>query len=179
MINIRRKTTRKPLFPKRNNPITLLEVMIGLSLLLIVSAAVGQKVYALVEKRRFSTKIHQIQSRCLNVYRMAVYGDVDWKGVFRKEGRFWIFECFSLDSSRRSHFSPIRFKAQKIVCNGEEVDSWELSFFSSAYVSPSVEILFFQQEGTTPILWKIPSFFGLTAGNGLTETAPQHPANDL
>ncbi len=175
MINIRKRSAQKLHFPKRNRFFTLLEVMIGLSLLLIASSAIGWKTHSFVKKRRFATDIQRIQSRCLVLYRMAVNAEVDWKGIFRKEGNRWIFDSVCLDPSRKTKFSPIYFQAHKIVHNEREINSLELSFFSSAQVTPCGEILFLQHAGSPPVVWKIPAFFGLASGDGANQKGSLHP----
>lgn len=64
---------------KKASYFTLLEVMIGLTLLLIIGSAVSWNVYKMIERSRFSTDVSKIISQIRLSRQMAINTRLDWK----------------------------------------------------------------------------------------------------
>ena len=69
---------------RKKRPFSLLELIVGISILALVSSAVIWKMSRLIERKRFDSSVDRIQSRIFTCRRLAMNMQADWKAVLEK-----------------------------------------------------------------------------------------------
>lgn len=155
---------------------TLLEIMVGLSLVLMAAGAIGWKMHGLIEARRFKADLEQLKSRIQTIRTMAINMQSDWEGILKRDKKHWTFEAICLDPPRSKSFSPTQLRISEVVFNEKSRDHYTFFFSSTGEVLPSGSLFFrpLSKSGKTERL-DFPEIFGKREGFGGKELGPAHP----
>jgi hypothetical protein len=159
---------------KKANNFSLLEVMIGLSLLILTTGAMGLKMYHLVDEKKFYSKLDALKMQLMTCYHLSVSTQSDWKGLFSKKEDRWIFQA-SCDEGRA--LKPIELPSMNIFFNGEPRNIFCIDFFSSGIILPQGKVEFCRDQYKPSLdkeTWILPSIFAVEQGS---ENTPSHPVH--
>jgi len=160
---------------RTNRRLTLLEVVVGLSLLLLAAGSLGWKMQNYLEKRRFRTSAEQMKSRMMTIQRLAVNQQSDWRGELTHEGKNWVFRVECLDPPRAKSSSPIYLRGAEVMLNGKKEEAVTFGFFSSGFVQPSGVLEIRSVKDGEIERWELPRIFGQEEGDGSRALGPIHP----
>ncbi len=153
----------------RKKSFTLLEVLIAISLVLLASGAMGWKVHAMIDKKRFSSNVERLRDRLLTCRRLALNTQSDWQGEIRRVGNRCTYEAASaemVESIVTSNFQGIT-----IFFEGEKRELLSLYFTSTGEIFPK-GLLRIQTKEDLFVEWKFPDIFFLEEGKSF---GPLHP----
>lgn len=161
---------------------TLLEILVGLSLLLIAASVVGWRLHGLVEQRRFSSDIEQLKSRLFTLYCLAHSMEADWEGCLERKGDIWIFEASCIDAPAMRSVAKLSLHSFALFVNGKKAESFRIELFASGAVRPHGKLLFCQDPerpeiGSREI--RLPELFKSASGDGVKNLGPMHPREVL
>ena len=154
---------------------SLLEIVVGLSLILIAGGAVGWKMHSFVETRRFKTDLQQLKSRILTTQMLAVNMQADWEGTLKQEGKNWIFTASCLDAPKSKTYRPIKLHLSEIFLDGKRRNLFSFIFFSSGESWPAGVLTFQNFKDGAVETWDFPAIFGKSEGSGSGKLGPVHP----
>jgi len=179
MTSIKRNSI-SPFLPTRSRliytarGITLLELLLGFTLILFAAGIIGWKGHAFFKKRRFTTEMKRFEERCKTLHRLAMNMQVDWGGVIQKDGDRWLFNAFCEDPSTPSKLSPLSLHFSELLWNGEAQTKFQIDFFSSGAIRPLGSLLIRDGKEVSQN-WVIPLVFELEEGEVVKELGPIHP----
>jgi len=180
MINTDELSIKKSLLKKTKSRryFTLLEVMVGLTLLLIAAGAIGWKMHGFIEKRRFQSDLDRLKFRLMTLQTLSANMQSDWLGVLRREKKNWIFESHCIDQPKIRFATTGSFQSFEIFFNNETLDTLEIFFYSSGEVKPMGSLLFHPRSNQTGMKdqeWVLPEIFQKQKGDGVKNLGPIHP----
>ncbi len=127
---------------RTNRFFTLLEIMVGLTLVLMAAGAISWKMHGWIETKRVKADLEQLKSRIRTIQTMAINMQADWEGTLKQDGNHWVFEAVCLDPPRSKSFSPIRLRISEVVFNAKSQNHYTFLFSSSGEVWPSGSLFF-------------------------------------
>ncbi len=155
-------------------PFTLLELLVGFTLLLLVGGLIGWRGRDAIVKKRFETDFASFKQTCEVCQRIAVATQSDWRGILRKEGSNWVFETTCIDHKAMRPLKPVSLHGISMLFNrGTLSDGWTLEFFASGKVSPEGTLLFTQGPKEKELTF--PDLFGNRERAEVKESGPIHP----
>lgn len=160
---------------RKNRHFSLLEIVVGLSLILIAGGAVGWKMHSFVETRRFKTDLQQLKSRILTTQMLAVNMQADWEGTLKQDGKNWIFTACCLDTPKSKTYTPIKLRVSEIFLDGKRRSLFSFLFFSSGEIWPAGTLTFQNLKDGSVETWDLPAIFGKSEGSGSGKLGPVHP----
>lgn len=153
---------------------TLIEVMIAISLLILATSALGWKMHGLLAKKRFTSSVERVRSRLLTCRRIALNMQCDWKAEIENEGKKTVFRARCVDSPKTLDLPGLTFDMLEFILNGEKLNKISFDFTASGDIFPQGCLQI--QDGKDGVIeWELPNLFSLQEGNTL---GPVHP-NDL
>lgn len=147
--------------------------MIGLALLVLATGAIGWKMHAFLEKRRFQADLEQLASRIHTLHHMAVNMQADWKGVLKRHEKKWSFETRCVEQPKSRSLPSLSFHPFSLFVDGKEQDGITIEFFSSGEIRPHANLLFRRDSQSKE--WKLPGIFKIEEGDGTKKLGPVHP----
>ena len=114
---------------------TLLEVMIGVSLLAIVSGTVFWRLHNMAEKNRFYTDAFRLKSTLVSTRSLAINSKIDFRLELQETSDGWNARLISREDPDIEYRIP-RFSQLKIFFNKCAVREVYVDFYSSGYVGP-------------------------------------------
>ena len=160
---------------KKNRYFSLLEIVVGLSLILMAAGAIGWKMHSFIETRRFKTDLEKLKSRILTTQRLAVNMQADWEGTLKQEGKNWVFATECLDAPKTKAYSPIKLHLSDILLDGKKKGVVFILFFSSGEIWPAGVLTFQNSKDGATEVWDLPAIFGKSQGSGREQLGPIHP----
>ncbi len=155
-------------------PFTLLELLVGFTLILLVGGLIGWRGHDAIVHKRFDTDVALFQQTCEVCQRMAVATQSDWEGKLRKEGSNWVFETRCIDRKEMRPLKPVSLHGISVLLNRKVLsDGWALEFFASGKVSPEGTLLFTQGKKEKELT--LPDLFGNRERPEVKEPGPVHP----
>lgn len=150
---------------------TLIEVMIAISLLILATSALGWKMHGLLVKKRFASNVERVRSRLMTCRRMALNMQCDWRADIEYQGKKLVLRASCIDSPKTLDLPILSLDALEFVLNGEKVDKISFDFTASGDIFPE-GLLQIQGPKVGIIEWELPDLFSLQKGNKL---GPTHP----
>ncbi len=123
---------------KKKKAFTLLELLVAIVLISVVAGAVGWRMYAGIEKKRFQAEVERVKFQIVACQRLAIATQSDWQGVFKLKNRQYSFEV-SGDMPSRVAFTP-QVLHSTVSVNGRNADEIVIDFYSSGVVLPTKSI---------------------------------------
>lgn len=133
--------------------LTLFEVMVVMSLMLMVSSLIGWNVYSMVLKKRVVSQVMQLKTRLIACRHLAMNMQADWKGVFENG----VFSVYCVEDPKAAAAPPLKLRALELECNGCKQPKVIFDFTSSGDVSPHGQIEIHGKDGSIT-RWYLPTF---------------------
>jgi type II secretory pathway pseudopilin PulG len=137
----------------RRLAVTLLEIMIVISLMMMVSSLIGWNVYSMVLKQRVATQVQQFKTRLIACRHLAMNMQADWKGVFENG----VFFVYCVEDPKAAAAPPLQLQALELMVNGRNEPKIVFNFASSGDVSPHGQIEIHGKDGAI-VRWILPTF---------------------
>ncbi|HSX25505.1 MAG TPA: hypothetical protein VLE89_00685 [Chlamydiales bacterium] len=138
---------------------TLLEVMVGITLLLLASGLIGWKMHGAIQKKRFSANLERFKERCALCQRLAMVTQADWRGLLKQKGDRLIFETTCIESKEINGFAPLTLDSLSLYLDGKKADDLTIEFFSTGQIYPQGLLLFRQTKGSLQEEWSLSQIF--------------------
>lgn len=152
---------------------SLLEVLIAITLLVMVAGTLGWKVNGMIEKKRFTSNVERLRSRLLTCRRLAVNMQSDWQGqlYFQKSQAFFSTRC--IDDPSALELKTFLLGPLQFFLNGEECKKISFDFTSTGDILPqgSLEI---RDLNKNEVKWDLADIFSLKNGKN---AGPENPDN--
>ena len=152
---------------------SLLEILIGISLLLAASGVLGLRWHQSIQLRKFDTSLTGFRDACQVAYRLAVTTQTDWQGTLKKGPDGWVFEVVCLEGERPCRLKPVDLKNLEITKSHACLPNpWCLIFFSSGKINPEAVLTFSNTEREKEV--SVLEIVGLSE-KGAIKQGPVHP----
>ena len=156
---------------------TLLELMIGISLMMIAGSLVGVNLHKSIEKKKFTSSLARLKTRLLDCRQLAINMQADWQGDLRLSNGEWIFDAYTLDEAKFPNFRPLKLEKFDLFWNGKKVAAISFLFASGGEVridkQTSGTIAFSKKNFQD--LWQFPTLFQLDESGDEKKAGPLHP----
>lgn len=138
---------------------TLLEVMVGISLLIMISSLVGWNLYRSIQKKHFFSDVAKIESQLQSCHRLALNTQLDWKLEMTTQGKFLTVRSFAI------HGCPIRLKpiqtdSLSILFEGKEIEEMSLYISPTGKVEPEGIFICISKSGDVEKTFSTHELFG-------------------
>jgi len=144
--------------------------MIAFFLLTLAGGAIGIKMYRAVEKKKYTSEMERLESRCMACHKLALATQTDFVGRFSKRKKGWVFETECVEDSSKS-FSPIELNFSELLLNGKAVKrELVIDFFSSGQIVPKGTLSF--KHPSMQTVWETSKIFQRDEG---VKLGPLHP----
>lgn len=152
-------------------PISLIEVMIAIALILLAASSLGWKMYGMIAKKRFSSSAERLRSRLLTCRRLAVNTQSDWQGNLFFEGKEARFSSDCSEDRKVSRLPTLSLGALEVLLDGQESKKISFDFTSSGEIHPHGKLQL-RSDSLEPIEWNLSDLFSMQEG---TKAGPAHP----
>ncbi len=153
-------------------PLTLIELLIAITLIILATSAMGWKMAGMIAKKRFNSSVEKLRSRLLTCRRLAMNMQSDWRGELSigKEAQFST-QC--VDDARVFPMPTIMLGPIQCSLNGQERNKIFFDFTSSGDIRPHGQIEI-RSGHLNPVKWDLIELFSLEEG---LKAGPSHPSH--
>ena len=120
---------------KKSRNFTLLEVMLGISLLAIASGALFWRLQKMVERNRFDSDANRFHSTLILTRSLAINTKMDYRLELHKAPEGWIAHLFCREDPDLTYSLP-RYSLLDIAFNKAPIRDLSIDFYSSGFVGP-------------------------------------------
>ena len=110
----------------------------------------------------------------MTLHRLSMNMQVDWEGVFQKEGDHWTFQAHSSDPSQSDRMAPLTLHIGEVIFRDKPQKMFHLEFFSSGAIHPLGKLVFRNGKDLQDA-WEVPEIFGWEEGEDIRKLGPIHP----
>ena len=157
---------------KNKQAMTLIEVMIAISLLILATSAIGWKMHGMMAKKRFTSSVEKLRSRLLTTRRMAINMQCDWKADIEYRGKKGFFRVSCSDNPGVIDFPVLALDALELTWEGKKVETLSFDFTASGEILPRGHLQI-RSGDVGAVDWDLPDLFSLSEGDKL---GPIHPS---
>ncbi|MBS0624723.1 MAG: type II secretion system protein [Verrucomicrobia bacterium] len=127
---------------------TLLEMMIGLSILIMAAGAISWKLHGAIVKKRFDSGASRIKLQLQSTYRLAFNTRSDWKVVFEQtEGTLKVMAvCMNTKSFPNLHPKTVSLEKFQILFKDKPIENLVIYFSPTGKVFPEGRITLIHDE---------------------------------
>lgn len=156
---------------KNKSAMTLIEVMVAISLVLLTLSALGWKMHGMIAKKRFTSSVERLKSRLLTCRRLALNMQADWSCVVECGEKNTIFTAQCLEYPSSLETFSLTLEPVEFLWNGEKKIKFSFDFTASGDILPQ-GCLQIRKTQDMSVEWNLPGLFSLSEGNRL---GPLHP----
>jgi hypothetical protein len=153
------------------HPMTLIEVMIAISLLILATSLIGWKVHGMIAKKRFTSAVERIRSRLMTCRQIAFNMQCDWRADIECGGKKGFCRVSCIEDPEILDLPSIAFDSIEFMWEGEKMDKISFNFTASGEVFPHGHLQI-RSEHVGVVDWTLPDFFSLCVGK---TSGPFHP----
>jgi prepilin-type N-terminal cleavage/methylation domain-containing protein len=110
---------------------TLLELMIGITILAISASAIGWRVHKAAESYRFSTDVERLTGALIQCRTLALTMQSDWEGILSKTEQGWELKTECFGNVKLKGLPVQQLGLLEVFWNGEKKDSLFFLFSST------------------------------------------------
>ena len=117
-------------------PFTLIELLIGFSLLTSIGGLIGWRVGPLIQKKQFANDVARLQNELVSLHQLAVSTQSDWSLAIEHKGSGWTLkeECVKTPRLCTKHLKPI--ESASLAFNDKAIDRVTFTFYATGLVLP-------------------------------------------
>jgi type II secretory pathway pseudopilin PulG len=156
---------------KIKKSMTLIEVMIAISLLILVTSSFGWKMHDMIAKKRFTSNVERLRSRLLTCRRIALNMQCDWRADIENEEKKTVCRASCIDSPKTLGLPVLYVDFLEFILNGEKINKISFDFTASGDIFPQGHLQI-RSGKAGKIEWDLPNLFSVQEGNKL---GPVHP----
>ena len=130
-----RGKSKPPTLQMKSRSFTLLEIMIGIALLAIASSTIFWRLQKMVEKNRFDSDIHRLQSTLISTRCLAINKKMDFRLELRHISSGWSSRIICREDPDLVYPLP-RFSDLEIAFNQGPLQEFSIDFYSSGFSGP-------------------------------------------
>jgi type II secretory pathway component PulJ len=119
----------------KSRSFTLLEVLIGVSLIAIASGALFLRLNRMLERKQFDSDLSRLKSTLLSTRSLAINTKMDFRLELRNTEEGWNARLICREDPDLIYPLP-RFSSMKINFEKKTVQEFFVDFFSSGFVGP-------------------------------------------
>lgn len=150
---------------------TLIEVMIAITLVLLATSAIGWKMHGMIAKKRFSASVERLRSRLVTCRRLALNMQSDWQGNLVSDGKQATFSSHCIDDLNVMDLSTLSLGPIEFSLDGSQVKKISFDFTSSGDILPQGRIQI-RSGDLDPVEWDLLDLFSMKEGK---KSGPAHP----
>ena len=115
---------------------TLLELLIGMSLLTSIGGVIGLRVAPLIQKKQFHNEVSLLKNELASLHQMALTTQSDWSLVITREENGWSLQenCTKTPRLCTKHLKPIR--SAVLSLDDAPVKDLTFTFYATGLVLP-------------------------------------------
>ena len=152
---------------------TLIEVMIAITLVLLATSAIGWKMHGMIAKKRFTASVERLRSRLLTCRRLALNMQSDWQAILISEGKEATFSSQCIDDPNVLDLSTLSLGPLEFSLNEQEVKKISFDFTSSGDILPQGRIQI-RSGDLDPVEIDLLNLFSMKEGK---KAGPAHPSD--
>ncbi|MFI5343479.1 MAG: Tfp pilus assembly protein FimT/FimU [Chlamydiales bacterium] len=156
----------------KKRAMTLIELMIAITLVLLATSAIGWKMYGMIAKKRFTASVERFRSRLLTCRRLALNMQSDWRGDLYVEGNQAMFSSRCVDDPRVPDLSTLSLGSIEFFLDGEEYKKISFDFTSSGDILPQGRIQI-RSGDLGSVEWDLLDLFSMQEGKKLGPAYPE------
>ena len=115
---------------------TLIELLIGFSLLTSIGGLIGWRVGPLIQKKQFTNDVARLENELLSLHQLAITTQSDWSLAIERKEKGWALkeECSKTPRLCTKHLKPI--ESASLTFNDKAIDRVTFTFYSTGLVLP-------------------------------------------
>ncbi len=138
---------------------TLVELLIGFSLLTSIGGLIGWRIGPLIQKKQFANDVTRLQNELVSLHQLAVTTQSDWSLVIEHKKNGWMIQeaCTKTPRLCTKHLKSIPFTSLRF--NDKVIDRMIFTFYATGLVLPEGALTCTQSQTDQTVTLSLPQLF--------------------
>lgn len=132
---------------QKQHPFTLLELLLGISLLLLATTFLGWKMDKVLAKKKFTTEKEKLQSRFVEAHNLALTLQADWEVHLVQEKERIIVQTYSPEQKKKV-LPTLYLHHTHFFWNDKPATKLTLRYSATGHLFPSGTLAIHYQKGS-------------------------------